>query len=303
MKRDFLKFRDITKEEVLRLIDRAIELKKGVDRNACPLIGRSIGMLFEKPSTRTRISFEVAIYQLGGQPLYMTPSEIQLSRGETIEDTARVLSRYLSAVVIRTFSQERIERFARASTVPVINALTDSYHPCQVLADLMTIKERFHALEGIKMAYIGDGNNVANSLVEAATVVGFSLLVACPEGYEPSPEVLDQAHESGAEVVILREPKEAVAGADVIYTDVWVSMGQEEEMQERLRRFRPYQINTELLRCARPDTIVMHCLPAHRGQEITDEVIDGPQSVVFDQAENRLHAQKALLEWLLSSGQ
>ncbi len=303
MKRDFLKFRDLSKEETLSLIDRAIQLKKGVDKNACPLIGKSIGMLFEKPSTRTRISFEVGIYQLGGQPIYMTPSEIQLSRGETIEDTARVLSRYLNAVVIRTFSQEKLERFAQYASVPVINALTDSYHPCQVLADLMTIKERFQDLEGVKLAYIGDGNNVANSLVEAAIVVGFSLFIACPEGYEPSPEVLDEAHETGANVVILREPKEAVAGADVIYTDVWISMGQEQEKEERLKRFRPFQINKDLLKCARADTIVMHCLPAHRGQEITDDVIDGPQSVVFDQAENRLHAQKALLEWLLSTEQ
>ncbi|RME68406.1 MAG: ornithine carbamoyltransferase [Nitrospirae bacterium] len=303
MKRDFLKFRDLSKEETLSLIDRAIQLKKGADKNACPLIGKSIGMLFEKPSTRTRISFEVGIYQLGGQPIYMTPSEIQLSRGETIEDTARVLSRYLNAVVIRTFSQEKLERFAQYASVPVINALTDSYHPCQVLADLMTIKERFQDLEGVKLAYIGDGNNVANSLVEAAIVVGFSLFIACPEGYEPSPEVLDEAHETGANVVILREPKEAVAGADVIYTDVWISMGQEQEKEERLKRFRPFQINKDLLKCARADTIVMHCLPAHRGQEITDDVIDGPQSVVFDQAENRLHAQKALLEWLLSSEQ
>ncbi len=301
MKRDFLRFMDLNKEEVLSLLDRAIELKSGVDINACPLIGQSIGMLFEKPSTRTRISFEVAIYQLGGQPVYMTPSEIQLSRGETIEDTARVLSRYLKAVVIRTFEQDRIERFAKASTVPVINALTDSHHPCQALADLMTIKERFSDLGKVKVAYVGDGNNVANSLVEAATVVGFSLLIACPEGYEPSPEVLDQAHEAGAKVVIVRDPREAVAGADVVYTDVWVSMGQEQQKQEKLQKFRPYQINESLLKCAREDTIVMHCLPAHRGQEITDAVIDGPQSVVFDQAENRLHAQKALLEWLLST--
>jgi len=300
MKRDFLKFRDISKEEALKLINRAIELKKGVDKSSCPLIGKSIGLLFEKPSTRTRVSFEVAIYQLGGQPVYMTPSEIQLSRGETIEDTARVLSRYLDAIAIRTFQQQRLEKFADASSVPVINALTDKYHPCQVLADLLTIKERFDSLDKVKIAYVGDGNNVANSLVEAAVVIGFKLYIACPEGYEPLAEVLQEAHDKSAEVVIVREPKEAVAGADVVYTDVWVSMGQEKEAQERINRFKPYQLNQELLRCAPSHTIVMHCLPAHRGQEITDEVMDGPQSVVFEQAENRLHIQKALLEWLLN---
>ncbi len=299
MKRDFLRLWDLRTEEISYLIERAIQLKQGVDSQKCPLIGRSVGLLFEKPSTRTRVSFEVGVYQLGGQAVYMTPSEIQLGRGESIPDTARVLSRYLDAIVIRTFQHQRLQEFAQHSQVPVINGLSDLHHPCQVLADLMTIVEQKGGLEGVRVAYIGDGNNVANSLLEAAGRMGFTLTLACPEGYEPSAEVLDEVREGSGEIMILRDPREAAARADVLYTDVWVSMGQEAEAEKKRERFRAYQLNSALLGCAKTDAIVMHCLPAHRGEEITDDVIDGPQSVVFDQAENRLHAQKALLEWLL----
>ncbi len=300
MKRDFLRLWDFSESEILSLIKRAIELKNGADAGKCPLIGKSIGLIFEKPSTRTRVSFEVGIYQLGAQPVYMRPEEIQLGRGESISDTARVLSRYLDAVMIRTFGHERLVEFARASTIPVINGLSDLHHPCQALADVMTIYEKKGKLEGIKVAYIGDGNNVANSLVEAAGRLGFTLTLATPEGYEPDADVLDEARTGKGEIIILRDPKEAAGMSDVIYTDVWVSMGEEAEAEKKKSRFKKYQINSSLLSCAKPDVIIMHCLPAHRGEEITDEVIDGPNSVVFDQAENRLHAQKALMEMLIA---
>jgi len=300
MKRDFLRILDLTADEISGILIRAIELKSGVDRNKCPLIGRSIGLLFEKPSTRTRISFDVGIYQLGGHPVYMTPGELQLGRGETIEDTARTMSRYLDAIIIRTFSHEKLMRFAEVATIPVINGLSDLHHPCQALADLMTIMEKKGKLKGLKLAYIGDGNNVANSLIEAAAISGMNITIACPEGYEPDGDVLERARQlSSSEIVIVRDPKEAAGMAHVLYTDVWVSMGQEKEAEEKKRHFKGYQINRSLLQCASPDAIVMHCLPAHRGEEISDDVIDSPQSVVFEQAENRLHVQKALLEFLL----
>ncbi|MEC4686035.1 MAG: ornithine carbamoyltransferase [Nitrospirota bacterium] len=299
MKRDFLRLWDFTSEEISSIVERAIDLKAGADANKCPLIGKSLWLLFEKPSTRTRISFEVGIYQLGGQSIYMKPSEIQIGRGESTADTARVLSRYLNGIIIRTFEHTKLEEFAANSDVPVINGLSDLHHPCQVLADLMTIKEKKGALEGIKVAYIGDGNNVANSLMEAAGRMGLVLNIACPEGYEPDLDILEQARSGKGEIIILRDPKEAAGRADVIYTDVWVSMGQEDSAEKKKRKFSAYQVNSSLLACAKEDVIVMHCLPAHRGEEITDEVIDGPQSVVFDQAENRLHTQKALLEILI----
>jgi ornithine carbamoyltransferase len=300
MKRDFLRFWDLTTDEINGLLDRAIELKSGVDATKCPLIGKSVGLIFEKSSTRTKISFEVGIYQLGGQPIYMTPTEIQIGRGETIADTARVLSKYLKGVVIRTFKHSMLEDFAKNSDIPIINGLSDLHHPCQVLSDLMTIKEKLGRIEGVRVAYIGDGNNVANSLLEAAGRMGLSLNIACPEGYEPDADVLELARSGNGEIIILRDPKEAAGRADVVYTDVWVSMGQEGEAEVRRAKFQPYQINSKLLGCAREDVLVMHCLPAHRGEEITDEVLDGPRSVVFDQAENRLHAQKALLEMLIT---
>lgn len=302
MKKDFLTLWDLSADEIGYIVKRASELKAGADASKCPLIGKSIGLIFEKASTRTRVSFETGIYQLGGQPVYLSSREIQLGRGETIEDTARTLSRYLSAIVIRTFEHERLEQFARSATVPVINALTDQHHPCQALGDLLTIQEKKGTLKGVRVAFIGDGNNVANSLIEAASRMQFDLTIACPEGYEPDADVLERAREGAqSEILILREPREAAGRADAVYTDVWVSMGQEEETDDRKKKFRNYQINDALLGCAKKDVMVMHCLPAHRGEEITDEVLDGPHSVVFDQAENRLHAQKALLEFLLSA--
>ena len=300
MRKHFLTLFDLSSEEISALLKRALAMKSGIDANRCPLIGKSIGLLFEKASTRTRVSFEVGIYQLGAHPIYLTPHEIQLGRGETIPDTARALSRYLDAVVIRTFGHDLLVEFAAHSSVPVINGLSDLHHPCQALGDLMTILERKGHLQGIRLAYIGDGNNVANSLIEAAALTGMSLTIACPEGHEPDPEVLDRARSAKGEIIILREPKEAAGRADVIYTDVWVSMGQENESEKKKKRFEGYQINNKLLSCAKNDAIILHCLPAHRGEEITSEVMDGPQSAIFDQAENRLHAQKALLEMLVA---
>lgn len=300
MKRDFLKLWDLSSNEIEQIIKRAIELKSGADTNKCPLIGKSFGLFFEKPSTRTRVSFEVAIYQLGGQPIYLSSNELQLTRGESVADTARVLSRYLNAIILRLYSHAVMEEFAKYSTIPIINGLSDIHHPCQALADLMTILEKKGRLKGIRLAYIGDGNNVANSLIEASARTGIDITIACPEGYEPLSDVLDRAREEAlGDIIILRNPKEAAARADVIYTDVWVSMGQEREAEKKKAKFKGFQINKELLQCAKKDVIVLHCLPAHRGEEITDDVIDGPNSAVFDQAENRLHTEKALLEFLI----
>lgn len=301
MKRDFLTLWDLSSGELQRLIDRALKLKGGEDKNRCPLIGKSVGLLFEKASTRTRVSFEAGIHQLGGQAIYMNASELQLARGETIKDTASTLSRYLCAVVIRTYRHSGLEDFSAHASIPVINGLSDRHHPCQVLADLVTIGEKKGKIKGLHVAFIGDGNNVANSLIEAASRMEFNLIIASPEGYEPDPEILERAREDArTDIIILRDPREAAGRADVIYTDVWVSMGQENEAADRKKRFKPYQVNSALLSCAKQDVIVLHCLPAHRGEEITDEVMDGPNSAVFDQAENRLHAQKALLEFLLT---
>ena len=255
-------------------------------------------MIFEKPSTRTRVSFEVAIYQLGGHPIYLSPKELQLSRGETLKDTAQVLSRYLDGIVIRTFSHEIIEEFAKWSDVPVINALTDQHHPCQAMADMMTILEKKGKLEGVKIAYVGDGNNVANSLIEASALVKAKINVATPEDYKPSEKSIEQSKVL-SDIRICNKPYEAVLDADVIYTDVWLSMGEEQNIEKK-NKFKDFKVNTELLKKAKPDAIVMHCLPAHRGEEITDEVLDGPQSVVLDQAENRLHTEKAILEFLIN---
>jgi ornithine carbamoyltransferase len=301
MKRDFLTLADLSAGEIGTIIRRAGELKSGKDISKCPLMGKSIGLLFEKASTRTRVSFEAGIYQLGAQAIYLNPGELQMGRGETIGDTARTLSRYLDAIVIRTSEHSRLEKFSSCASMAVINGLSDRHHPCQALADLLTVQEKKGRLKGIRLAYIGDGNNVANSLIEAASKMEMDLVVACPEGYEPDPEVLGKARESAkSEITVLRDPREAAGRADVIYTDVWVSMGQEGEAGERKRKFLSYQVNDALLSCARNDVVVLHCLPAHRGEEITDEVMDGPHSAVFDQAENRLHSQKALLEFLLA---
>jgi ornithine carbamoyltransferase len=300
MKRDFLTIFDITEDEIASLLKRAIEMKSGVDANKCPLIGKSIGLFFEKPSTRTRVSFEVGVYQLGAQPICLTPKDIQLGRGETIADTARTLSRYLNGMVMRVFKQSTVEEFARCATVPVINGLSDFHHPCQALADLMTVIERKGHLEGIRFVFIGDGNNVANSLIESAALTGMDFVIASPEGYGPDAATVERARKKGkGRISVMTDPKEAVAGADVLYTDVWVSMGQEAEAEQKALKFQAYQINAELLRLAKPDAMVLHCLPAYRGKEITGEVMDGPQSAIFDQAENRLHTEKALLEFLV----
>jgi ornithine carbamoyltransferase len=301
MKRDFLTLSDLSRGEIQRLLKRAVELKSGKDANKCPLIGKSVGLLFEKSSTRTRVSLEVGIYQLGGQAIYMNPKEIQIGRGETIHDTAKVLSRYLRAVIIRTYSHDTLVEFASHSSIPVINGLSDLHHPCQALGDLMTIAEKKGRLKGVRLAYIGDGNNVANSLIEAAAMTGINLSVACPKGYEPASDVLEKARASAkSDISVMNDPKRAVKDADVIYTDVWVSMGQEKEAAKKRERFRNYQVNRRLLSYADKNVIVMHCMPAHRGEEIAGEIIDGPQGAIFDQAENRLHTQKALLEFLLA---
>lgn len=298
--RDLLALRSLSPAEVRRLIDRA---KSGVRSSA--LAGKSVGLFFEKASTRTRVSFEVAITQLGGHPVFLPAQEIQLGRGETVADTARVLSRYLHALVIRTFGQDRLAEWARHATIPVINGLTDAHHPCQILADLMTIDVKKGRLAGLTLAYVGDGNNVAHSLLEGCAMMGVACRIASPAGYQPDAEVVKwaelQAGQRGTAIQIGEDPKAAVRGADVVYTDVWTSMGQETESQKRAAVFRPYQVNAELVRLAKPDAIVLHCLPAHRGEEITEDVMEGPQSAVFDQAENRLHVQRAILEMLVGN--
>jgi len=300
IKRDCLTLSDFSEDEIELLLKRAIQLKSGVDAGKCPLIGKSVGLFFEKPSTRTRVSFEVGVYQLGAQPIYLSPKDIQLGRGESIADTARTLSRYLHGMVMRVFRQTAVEEFARYASVPVINGLSDLHHPCQAFADLMTVLERKGRLEGIRFAFIGDGNNVANSLIEAAARTGLDFVIASPEGYGPDASTVARARKDGkGRITVTHDPKEAVAGADVLYTDVWVSMGQEAEAEEKAGKFRGYQINRDLLHLAKPDAVVLHCLPAYRGKEITEEVMDGPQSAVFDQAENRLHTEKALLEFLV----
>ncbi len=301
-KRDYLTVDDLTGDELIGVLDVADSLKrKRVWRD--DLRGASIGLLFEKPSTRTRISFDVGIRELGGHPVILGAGELQLGRGETIEDTARVLSRYLSALVVRTFGQERVEALAAAGSIPVVNALSDLAHPCQALADLQVIRERKGRLEGLRLVYLGDGNNVAHSLLQAGAMVGMHVTVAHPPGYAPVASIVESAERraaaSGGSVTVTEDPHAAVKGADALYTDVWTSMGQEAEGAARLAAFRGFQVSQELLEAAEPDAVVLHCLPAHRGEEIAAEVIDGPQSVVWDQAENRLHAQKALLLFLL----
>ncbi len=267
------------------------------------LSGKTLGLYFEKPSTRTRVSFEAGMNQLGGQSLFLSVADIQMRRGESVADTARVLSRYLDGLVIRSYDHHSVEEWAKNATIPVINGLTDLHHPCQGLSDLFTIREKKQKLKGIKIAYVGDGNNVANSLLEGAAIMGMAISVACPSGYEPDGAIVDWARErsrhTGASIEILRDPFVAVKGADVLYTDVWISMGHEKEQARRMKVLSPYQLNDRLLGAGKKDAIVMHCLPAHRGQEITTSVLDGPHSVILDQAENRLHVQKAILIRLL----
>jgi len=306
MKKDLITIYDLTQEEIEAILHKARELKeihhKGPPYR--PLEGRTLAMVFEKPSTRTRVSFEVGMYQLGGHALFLNPQDTQLGRGEAIADTARVLSRYADGIMIRTFAQERVAEMARFATIPVINGLSDLLHPCQILSDIFTIAERVgDRLDGLKVAYVGDGNNVANSWINGALRLGFDLWLACPPGYVPDEKILSRAQGEGTSRIILtHDPKEAVEGAHVINTDVWASMGQEGEREERIKAFKGYQVNAELIQGARADVMVMHCLPAHRGEEITDEVMDGPHSVVFDQAENRLHVQKAVLALLMGTG-
>lgn len=301
--RDFLSIRDVTGEEIRSVIDFARELKeakqKGDPHAFCS--GKTLAMIFQKPSTRTRVSFEVGMYQLGGNALFLSTQELQLGRGETVSDTARVLSRYVDAIMIRTFSQQDVEVLADGATVPVINGLTDWEHPCQIMADLMTVWEAKGRFEGLKLAYVGDGNNVCHSLLLACPRVGMDIVVASPPGYEPHQAIVNAARAASGKstVKVVADPVEAVRGADVVVTDVWASMGKESEYSERTRIFEPYQVNTALTGHAQPDFIFLHCLPAHRGEEVTDEVIDGPASRAWDEAENRLHVQKALLALLL----
>lgn len=303
--RDFIEFTDYTKEEIEYLLDLAIDIKKKQKNGEVyqPLKGKTIGLIFEKSSTRTRVSFEVGMFQLGGHALFLSKDDIQLGRGETIGDTAQVLSRYLDGIMIRTFAHSNITELAKYADIPVINGLSDDAHPCQVLADFQTVLEHKGKLKGLKMAYVGDGNNMAHSLMLGAAKLGVHVSVASPKGYEPSAAIVDQAKsiatETGAEVVVTNSPQEAVQDADIIYTDVWASMGFEEEQKEREAAFADYQVNEELVKGAKPDYIFLHCLPAHRGEEVSEGVIDGPNSAIFDQAENRLHAQKALMAALM----
>ena len=305
MKKDLLAITDLTSNDIEKILKRSATLKKLLKQGKPhqTLKGKSLGMIFEKSSTRTRVSFEVGMFQLGGQALFLSPNDLQIGRGEPIEDTARTLSRYLDGIMIRTFAQKTIEELARFASIPVINGLTDAHHPCQALADLFTIQEKKKKLKGLTLAYVGDGNNVANSLIQACVKVGMHFAIASPRGYELDPSILRQANRDGqrsnAGVLVTTDPFHAVRKADVVYTDVWASMGQEAEHAKRLKAFKGYQVDAKLMKKANPGALVMHCLPAHRGEEISAEVIDGPQSLIFDQAENRLHVQKAVLDMLL----
>jgi len=301
--RHYLQVADLDRETLLSLVERAMELKRMQKEGTvyAPASGKVLGMLFEKASTRTRVSFEAAMFQLGGSVSFMARRDLQLDRGEPLKDTARVLSRYLDCLVVRTFGQRVVEELARWSDIPVINGLTDSHHPCQILSDVMTVMEaKGRNLSGLKIAWVGDGNNMAQSWIQAASRFGFPLYLACPNGYEPDEEILSRARsEANSPIEVMEDPVAAVKDADVINTDVWASMGQEEEAEERKKVFMPFQVNDELLKHAKPDCIVLHCLPAHRGEEITEEVLEGPHSVAWDQAENKMHIHKAVLEWAM----
>ena len=295
--RHFLSIPDFTAAELHKLLALAESMRAG-RYVSHPLKGRSLGMIFLKSSTRTRVSFEVGCFQLGGHALFLSPHDAQLGRGEPIEDTARVLSRYVQGIMIRTFAHRDVEALAAYASVPVINGLTDLQHPCQVLADVLTMRQEFGGHEGRIVAWVGDGNNMANSWIDAAWRLGFELRLACPEGYDPDPALLERARKDG-NVRLMRDPREAVRGAHVVNTDVWASMGQEDEHEERSKVFSNYRVDSALMRHAAPDAIFLHCLPAHRGEEVTAEVIDGPQSRVWDEAENRLHIQKAIMAVLM----
>jgi ornithine carbamoyltransferase len=303
-KRDFLSIDNLSIDELRSLLRQAAKAKKKPAAFADALTGKQVALIFEKPSTRTRVSFEAAVTGAGGHAIVLRGDELQLGRGETVEDTGRVLGRYCDALVLRTFGQERLERLAAATDVPVVNALSDYSHPCQALADFQTIGERFDDFEGVVLSYIGDGNNVAHSLMFAGAKLGVDVRVACPPGHEPLPQVVERAREIGAEtggkLAVSNVVAEAASGANVLYTDVWASMGQESEAEARAELFARYQLNSDVVDLAAEEAIVMHCLPAHRGEEISADVMDGDRSVVWDQAENRLHSQKALLAWLLA---
>jgi ornithine carbamoyltransferase len=307
MKKDLLKMDDLSKEDIIDILNLADQLKYEHKHNIPHehLKGKSLGMIFEKSSTRTRVSFEVGMYELGGNALFLSSRDLQIGRGEPIEDTARVLSRFIQGIMIRTYSQEEVETLAKYSSIPIINGLTDLEHPCQVLADLMTIREYKNILEGLKVAYIGDGNNMANSLIIGTLKIGMNISIACPKDYMPKEEYINRGKElaelEGTNFVITDSPEEAVKNADVVLTDVWASMGQEEEAKIREKAFAGFQINKELMELAKPNAIVLHCLPAHRGEEITGEIIDEHVNEIFDESENRLHAQKAVLVKLMKN--
>ena len=302
--RDLISVSDLNADELVRVLDAADAFKQALraEKVRQSLAGKIVALIFQKPSTRTRVSFEAAVYHLGGSSITLNASELQLGRGETIGDTGRVLSRYVQAITLRTFGHAEVEELAQAANVPVINALTDLEHPCQVLADLMTVRERMGGLSGLHLAYVGDGNNVTNSLALGCALAGMRFSVGCPEGYEPDTGIIGFARGlAGSDAIrVVHDPREAVAGSQVVYTDVWTSMGQKED-HRRKRDLEPFRLDGDLLTAADPEAIVMHCLPAHRGEEITDEVLDGPRSVVWEQAENRMHAQAALLD-LLAGG-
>ena len=299
--KDFLTLKDFTGQEILDMVNLGIDLKAKLKAGIpTPILaGKSLGMIFQKSSTRTRVSFEVGMYQLGGQALFLSSNDLQIGRGEPIQDTARVLSRYLDAILIRTYSHQEVEQLAQYADIPVINGLTDDFHPTQVIADLITIQEHKGHLKGIKFAYVGDGNNMTHSLMIGGAKTGMDVMVACPENYMPNPEIValaqQYAAQYGGSVIVIHDPKEAVAGADVVYTDTWASMGQEAEKEVSKKAFAGYQVDSAMMALAKPDAIFMHCLPAYRGWEVTDEVMESAQSVVFDEAENRLHAHKAIL--------
>jgi ornithine carbamoyltransferase len=302
MKKDLLSIYDLEPADFEKIWAKAKKLKKDLKngKSHTSLQGKTLGMIFDKSSTRTRISFEVGMYQLGGIALFLTSRDTQIGRGETISDSAQMMSRYLNGIMIRTFSQKSVEEFARYASIPVINGLTDLLHPCQILSDLFTIKEKKGSYDKLKITYIGDGNNIANTWIETAAKLPIQLSLACPEGYDPDKKILARGKKEAKEgITLYRDPLQAAKDADIVYTDVWTSMGQESEQEEREKIFKNYQINKRLLKEAKKDAIVMHCLPAHRGEEISSDVIEGPQSVVIDQAENRLHVQKAILEILL----
>ena len=306
MKKHLLRMDNLSKEEILDILNLADQLKyenkHGIEHHL--LKGKSLGMIFEKASTRTRVSFEVGMYELGGHPLFLSSKDLQIGRGEPIQDTARVLSRYLDGIMIRTFSQKGVETLAEVSSIPIINGLTDDEHPCQVLADLMTIREKKLILEGLKVAYIGDGNNMCNSLLVGCLTLGMHISIANPEGYKPPAYYVNKGNElaikNGVSFFMTKSPEEAVKDADVVITDVWASMGQEKEAAERMKAFKDYQVNKELMSLAKEDAIVLHCLPAHREEEITEEILEAHADTIFEEAENRLHAQKAILVKLLS---